>query len=78
MRIALVTSTSLALLCISWAAVEIKTQTGVEPLDKRTNVLFVAIDDLRPELGCYGSPIAYTPNFDAFAVVFVRRCRMHH
>lgn len=67
MRIVLVTSTSLALLCISWAAVEIQTQTGLEPLDKRTNVLFVAIDDLRPELGCYGSPIAHTPNFDAFA-----------
>ena len=31
------------------------------------NVLFVAIDDLRPELGCYGSSTAITPNFDAFA-----------
>ncbi len=33
----------------------------------RPNVLFIAIDDLRPELGCYGSPIAVTPNLDRLA-----------
>lgn len=33
----------------------------------RPNVLFIAIDDLRPELGCYGSEIAVTPNLDAIA-----------
>ncbi len=33
----------------------------------KPNVLFIAIDDLRPELGCYGSPIAVTPNLDAIA-----------
>lgn len=31
------------------------------------NILFISIDDLRPELGCYGSPIAITPHMDAFA-----------
>jgi iduronate 2-sulfatase len=31
----------------------------------RPNVLFIAIDDLRPELGCYGSPIAKSPVLDA-------------
>jgi iduronate 2-sulfatase len=31
------------------------------------NVLFIAIDDLRPELGCYGSEIAHTPNLDRLA-----------
>ncbi|GAA5508703.1 sulfatase [Novipirellula caenicola] len=30
-------------------------------------MLFIAVDDLRPELGCYGSDIAITPNLDALA-----------
>ena len=31
------------------------------------NVLFIAIDDLRPELGCYGAHYAQTPSLDKFA-----------
>ncbi len=34
---------------------------------KRPNILFIAADDLRPELGCYGSDIAISPNLDALA-----------
>lgn len=34
---------------------------------KKPNILFIAIDDLRPELGAYGSEIAITPNMDALA-----------
>jgi len=33
----------------------------------RPNILFIAVDDLRPELGCYGSELAITPNIDALA-----------
>ena len=33
----------------------------------KPNVLFIAIDDLRPELGCYGSPIAKSPNLAKLA-----------
>ena len=33
----------------------------------KPNVLFIAVDDLRPELGCYGSEIAVSPNLDALA-----------
>lgn len=33
----------------------------------KLNVLFVAVDDLRPELGCYGNELIKTPNLDAFA-----------
>lgn len=37
-----------------------------EAADK-PNILFIAIDDLRPELGCYGSEIAVTPHLDGLA-----------
>jgi iduronate 2-sulfatase len=33
----------------------------------KPNILFIAVDDLRPELGCYGSPIAVSPHLDALA-----------
>ena len=36
-------------------------------IPRKPNILFIAVDDLRPELGCYGSPIAVTPNLDAIA-----------
>lgn len=34
---------------------------------KRPNVLMIAIDDLRPSIGCYGDPNAKTPHMDALA-----------
>lgn len=36
------------------------------PATRPMNVLFICIDDLRPELGCYGSPIK-SPHIDALA-----------
>ena len=36
-------------------------------ITNRYNVLFIAIDDLRPELGCYGVEHAQSPNLDRFA-----------
>ena len=34
---------------------------------KKPNILFIAIDDLRPEIGAYGSEVAITPYIDALA-----------
>ena len=38
-----------------------------EPSGRKMNVLFIAVDDLRPELGCYGVKDMHTPNIDALA-----------
>ncbi|MCS7316366.1 MAG: sulfatase [Bryobacterales bacterium] len=36
------------------------------------NVLLIAIDDLRPELGCYGNKLVHSPNMDRLASRGVR------
>jgi arylsulfatase A-like enzyme len=33
----------------------------------RPNILFIAIDDLKPLMGCYGNKIVKTPNIDRLA-----------
>ncbi len=40
---------------------------GSQPPQERPNVLFIIVDDLRPELGCYGSSEIKTPHIDEFA-----------
>ena len=52
-------SSALGLLCALW----VNAAAPAKPL----NVLFIAVDDLRPELGCYGNQIVKTPNLDRLA-----------
>src|SRR5215207_8746816 len=40
--------------------------------DRRPNVLFLIADDLNNMLGCYGDPLAKTPNIDSLAARGVR------
>lgn len=59
-------TTSIALLvtaaCFGFSASKSSAASSSKP-----NILFIAIDDLRPELGCYGSQIAVSPNLDKLA-----------
>ena len=38
-----------------------------KPDKKKPNVLFISIDDLRPDIGVYDNPLIHTPNLDALA-----------
>ncbi len=42
-----------------------KPPTG--PRNQPLNILFIAVDDLRPELGCYGKSQVHSPNIDKLA-----------
>ncbi|MBD1424429.1 sulfatase [Sphingobacterium arenae] len=39
----------------------------VSAQEKKPNILFILVDDLRPAIGAYGDPVAITPNIDKLA-----------
>ncbi len=59
-------------------ALSLLTLLMLDPLraaDSKPNVLFIAVDDMRPELGCYGNKLVKTPHIDRLAargIVFER------
>lgn len=55
---------SASLLCLLPLA---KTQAKTQQENKKMNVLFLIVDDLRPDLNCYGQKQMITPNIDKLA-----------
>ena len=53
-------------------------QAGVSAKDKK-NILFIAVDDLKPNLGCYGDKSVFSPHIDKLAergtVFFNNHCQ---
>jgi len=42
-------------------------QVFAQQKNQKPNILFIAVDDLKPELGCYGNSLIKTPNIDRLA-----------
>ncbi|UBM59806.1 sulfatase [Marinilongibacter aquaticus] len=57
---------TLKYLSIGCLAIALFFAFGLKPKPK-PNVLFIAVDDLRPDLGCYGEHKALSPNMDQLA-----------
>lgn len=55
---------NMGLLCLASLSVYSQAATKVA---KKPNILFIAVDDLKPLLGCYGDAIIKTPNIDRIA-----------
>jgi len=50
--------------------------SSLQAADK-PNILFIAVDDLKPDLGCYGNTYVKTPNFDRLAKMGVTFTNSH-
>jgi arylsulfatase A-like enzyme len=59
--------------CLSVAPV----LTGFGSTPDRPNIVCIVTEDISPYLGCYGDPVAKTPNLDNFAKEAIRYTNMH-
>ena len=57
--------TAIASVCMPASLKAESVETNAQASKK--NILFIAVDDLKPLLGCYGDPLARTPNIDRSA-----------
>jgi iduronate 2-sulfatase len=56
--------TGLAISALAWCGL---TLPAADIAPRKPNLLFIAVDDLRPELGCYGKDYIKSPNIDRLA-----------
>jgi iduronate 2-sulfatase len=54
------------------AAVVLVCGARPEPAQSKMNVLFISVDDMNNDLGCYGHPLVKSPNIDRLAKMGVR------
>ncbi|MEM7143645.1 MAG: sulfatase [Verrucomicrobiota bacterium] len=67
MNKSLLSTLPLLLRCLILSILSASASQGETVAAEQPNILFIAIDDLRPELGCYDSPIAKSPVLDQLA-----------
>ncbi|GAB4229982.1 MAG: sulfatase-like hydrolase/transferase [Acidobacteriota bacterium] len=58
--------------CVLVTFLGVSCQSPQKVLEHRPNILWISIEDTSPRLGCYGDPIARTPNLDRLAAEGVR------
>ncbi|HPC59839.1 MAG TPA: sulfatase [Verrucomicrobiota bacterium] len=57
----------LPLLALAGLTFDTSLRAETAPPGRKPNVLLICVDDLKPVLGCYGDPLAKTPNLDRLA-----------
>lgn len=55
-------------ICLTLAAFAVEAQAA----ERKLNVLFIAVDDMNNDLGCYGQPLVKSPNIDRLAKMGVK------
>lgn len=74
--LSIISRNNASLLCLIFTSCLCTLNEGysAEP-SSHPNILFIAVDDLRPELGCYGNQAVHSPNLDLLAQQ--GRCFLH-